>query len=232
MRRPRPSRAAREQHESEFARILAAFVGRVPGATGAALVDPDGETVDYAGDLDPFSVRVAAAHLRVVFDDARGRPSLEGARWLALRASRGSFLIHEMDEGYALVVLFARASGLVGWRRAVASCASSLAVEAGWSRRRAAWFPLEVSTDARRKPVCASTPSGTRQIEILGTLAGSAPVGERGWRVRFETGVEATLVREPGGSWYSDESPEPSSQPDDAPKTPAGARRRRPEQSR
>jgi hypothetical protein len=44
-----------------------------------------------------------------------------------------------------------------------------------------------------------------RPLEILGSLAGGLAKRERGWRVRVDSGVEATLVREPGGAWYADE---------------------------
>jgi hypothetical protein len=51
-----------------------------------------------------------------------------------------------------------------------------------------------------------------RPLEILGALVNSLGRRERGWRVRFDTGVEAMLVREPGAPakfsrshWYSDE---------------------------
>ena len=52
---------ARDQAETAFTAILASLVERVPGAHAAALVDAEGETVDYAGDGEPFFLRVAAA---------------------------------------------------------------------------------------------------------------------------------------------------------------------------
>ncbi|HEY3819537.1 MAG TPA: hypothetical protein VGL81_20345 [Polyangiaceae bacterium] len=181
---------------------------RVPGARAAAFVDRQGETVDYSGRLDPYAVRLAAAHWRIVLDEVNRQRSLQSARWLALRARRASYLVHELPEGYALVVVLARAAGFVGWRRAVAACAQALGEEAGWTLGGTPWFPVQVMADERRRP--SSLPPGVggrpRPIEILGTIAGGGLARrERGWRVRFDTGVEATLVREPGGVWYSDE---------------------------
>jgi hypothetical protein len=38
-------------------------------------------------------------------------------------------------------------------------------------------------------------------VEVLGAL-----VTERGFRVRLDTGVELTIVREAGGFWYADDA--------------------------
>jgi hypothetical protein len=205
----RPSSPKRDQRESAFVTILARAVRNIPGARGAALVDSEGETVDYAGAVAPFSLRVAAAHWRIVLDEVNRQRSMHSAQWVAIRASRRGFLVHQLPQGYALVIQFARAAGLVGWRRAVAACVFALGEEAGWPKRRPAWLPLDVATDERRRPLTVITPRGPRSLEILGSLAGGLRARERGWRVRFESGVEATLVREPGGAWYSDELPEP-----------------------
>lgn len=218
--------AERDQHESAFSLILSALVARVAGARAAALVDRDGETVDYAGRLDPFAMRVAAAHWRIVLDEIKAGPSFRQVRWMALRAARASYLVHELPEGYALVVELARAAGFVDWRRAVASCAYALGHEAGWTWQGEPWFPVDVAADARRRPESLRTPAGLRPIEILGALAGGLGRRERGWRVRFDTGTEATLVRERGGVWYSDEPVERT------PSRPPGRPVRQREQSR
>jgi hypothetical protein len=220
--RPRRRAAvARDQHESAFESILAGLVERIPGARAAALVDRQGETVDYSGGLDPFAMRLAAAHWRIVLDEVNGQPTFRPVRWLALRGGRVSYLVHELPEEYALIVVLARAAGFSGWRRAVAACAHALANEAGWSWRPAPWFAVQVTADERRRP-CSLRPAGPdtrpRPVEILGTIAGGLARRERGWRVRLDTGVEATLVREPGGVWYSDEPldsphPEPPTRP-------------------
>jgi len=199
---------ARDQHESAFASILAALVDRVPGARAAVLVDRQGESVDYSGRLDPFGVRLAAAHWRIVMDEVNTQPAFSPFRWLALRAGRASYVVYELPEEYALIVILARAAGFSGWRRAVSACAHALGDEAGWSLGGAPWVPLQVTTDERRRPRAlrqTDPDAPPRPIVILGTVAGGLGRHEHGWRVRFDTGVEATLVREPGGVWYSDE---------------------------
>jgi hypothetical protein len=208
----RRKRPPRDQHESAFTSILRALLARVPGARAAALVDRDGETVDYAGQVDPFKLRVAAAHWRIILHEAGGQPSLAGIRWVAVRAGRSSFLACTLPQGYALVVVLARAAGFTGWHRAVDACVRSLELEAGWASGptsagpRPSWFPIEVVCDADLRPDGVRVGGRVRTLEILAVAGPVVRVRrERGWRVRFDSGVEATLVREPGGVWYVDE---------------------------
>ena len=205
-RKPTP----RDQHESAFASILADLLVRVPGGKAAALVDRDGETVDYSGRGSPYEMRVAAAHFRIVLDETRGQPSLGGARSLVARASRASFAVHALPDGYALVVCLARGAGFRGLGRALQVCIRSLAEEAGWPAPPSPWYGVEVLVDERGVPQAARPsrgPSAAGQaapLEIIGRYR-AAPEHERAWRVRLLSGVELTLVRESSGFWYVDE---------------------------
>jgi hypothetical protein len=196
--------------------ILAAFVARVPGARAAALVDAEGETVDYAGSIDPFELRLAAAHWRLVLDEASAQRSMTSAENITIRASRRSYLISVLPDGYALVTVLVRGAGFSGTKRALAVCASALSEEAGWTWDGLAtpplWFSLDVVADAKLRPRGVRLGSTVRPLEIIGSLVagvrGAANLrrfGERAWRVRFDSGVEAMLVRERGGAWYADE---------------------------
>jgi hypothetical protein len=199
----------RDQHESAFAAILSSFVARIPGARGAALVDSEGETVDYAGSAKPFDVKVAAAHWRIVLDEALATPGLRDVRSIAVRAARASYVVQVLPDGYALVVVMMRSAGFSGWQRAVASCAHALGEEAGWNQGAAElppkWFPVTVLRDERRRPAAVRADGRLHPLEILGTLQAGLSSRERAWRIRFESGLEATLVREPGGACYLDE---------------------------
>jgi len=198
----------RDQHETAFTRTLAALVSRIPGARAAALVDVEGETVDYWGLLPPFDVKVAAAQWRVVVDEIRDRQSLAGTTFVALRGGRASYQAHVLPEGYALVLVLSRGAGFGGWRRAVAACRLELAREASWSTREArapTWYAARVMTDNNR-PVALGLPPCMTKLEVLGSVASGMGRRERGWRVRVASGIEATLVREPGGNWYVDEA--------------------------
>jgi hypothetical protein len=217
--RRRLPRSSRDQHESAFASILRLLVARVPGARAAALVDCLGETVDYAGGTSPFELRIAAAYWRIVLVEAEAQRSLDGLRWIAVRAAKRSYLVCALPDGYALMVALTRAAGFVGWERAVATCARALGEEAGlgWMGAvRAPWFPIDVVADTQRRPRAVRMGGRVHPLEILGTLVPDASVEggrtvagalrrERGWRVRLDSGVEATVIREPGGAWYADE---------------------------
>ncbi|HEX8793002.1 MAG TPA: hypothetical protein VF765_18785 [Polyangiaceae bacterium] len=199
----------RDQHESAFAAILSKLVACVPGARAAALVDSEGETVDYAGRGKPYDMRLAGAHFRIVLDEARGRPGLSDVRSIAVRAAGASYLVQVLPDGYALVVVMMRTAGFSGWHRAVASCAHALSEEAGWKRDASElpprWFPVTVLRDERRRPAAVRADGRLHPLEILGTLQAGISGRERAWRIRFESGLEATLVREPGGACYLDE---------------------------
>jgi hypothetical protein len=199
----------RDQHESAFAAILSKFVALIPGARGAALVDSEGETVDYAGRAKPFDVKVAAAHWRIVLDEARGAHGLRDVRSIAVRAARASYLVQALPDGYALVLVMMRSAGFSGWQRAVASCVHALGEEAGWRQGATElpprWFPVTVLRDERRRPAAVRADGRLHPLEILGTLQAGLSGRERAWRIRFESGLEATLVREPGGACYLDE---------------------------
>jgi hypothetical protein len=199
----------RDQHETAFTRILRALVSRIPGARAAALVDLEGETVDYWALIPPFDVKVAAAQWRVVVDEIRDRRYLSATTFVALRGGRASYQAHVLPEGYALVVVLSRGAGFGGWRRAVAACRLELAREASWSTRGAraqTWYATRVTTDGSRRPVALGVPPCTNKLEVLGSMASGMGRRERGWRVRVANGIEATLVREPGGNWYVDEA--------------------------
>ena len=55
----------RDQTPSSFAPTLGRLCSSA-GVVGAALVDADGEAVDYAGRVSPFDIRVAAAEWRII----------------------------------------------------------------------------------------------------------------------------------------------------------------------
>jgi hypothetical protein len=198
---------SRDQSASVFAAILGHLVARIPGARGAALVDQEGETVDYAGSMAPFDTRIAAAHWRIVLNDLSALRTLGSAHWLAVRAAKRTYLAHELTEGYALVLVFARRAGLFGWERAVSCCVTALGREAGWTAMsKRSWYAVEVRSDSRGRPVAFVSEGASHPVEVLGTVVGLRN-RERGWRVRLQSsGVEATLVRETGSFWYADEA--------------------------
>jgi len=191
---------------SPFSAILADLLRRVPGAFACALVDLEGETVDYAGLGDPFDVKIAAAHSRILLREIEVFGALGDPRWVTIRGEKRTVVARRLPEGYALVVLFRRRAGfgaLTSWHRAFAACERALSAEAGWACDVASsWHPVAVETDARGRPRRVGAPAV--DVEVLGAVMGLAS-GERGYRVRLANGVELTVVREPGSGWYADD---------------------------
>jgi hypothetical protein len=66
------------------------------------------------------------------------------------------------------------------------------------------WFAVDVVTD-RSRPVAIRRGVRLDPLEVIGLLTEGLGRRERGWRVRTATGVEVTLVREPGDLWYADD---------------------------
>jgi len=205
-RAARPSRRppVRDMEATAFAKILSDLLGRLPGAFACALVDLGGETVDYAGVGEPFDMKIAAAHVRILLNDLEEYGSLGDPRWIVIRGAKRSFVGRRLPEGYALVVLLRRRAGFTSSERAFAVCERALAIEAGWRvvAPRAPWFPIDVRVDRRGRPYVVGSPPVA--VEVLGAVVG-LPHRERGFRVRLATGSELTLVRESGRVWYADE---------------------------
>src|SRR5690606_4631405 len=82
----------RAQHASPFSAILMRFCDAT-GARAAALVDQEGETVDYAGTVDPFEVKIAAAEWQLVLATLERSQVADwrDTRLLVVRSARRSF---------------------------------------------------------------------------------------------------------------------------------------------
>jgi len=189
---------------SPFSVILTELIRRIDGAFACALVDREGETVDYAGTGDPFDVKVAAAHFRILLQQVEEYGVLGVPRSLLVRGRKRSILVRGLPDGYAVVLLLRKRAGFAASERAFLVCERALAAEAGWMRvePQAAWYPVVVEVDLRGRPKTVGDPGVA--VEVLGSVMG-LPRRERGFRVRLASGSELTLVREPGDRWYGDE---------------------------
>lgn len=202
--RKRPSRTppARDVDATPFTPILDELLARIPGAYAAALVDGEGEAVDYAGIAAPFDVRVAAAHLQIMLRQVGDYGVLGSPRWIIVRGAKKTVVVHALPDGYALAVLLRRRAGFTASRRAFASCERALAKEAGWPEPEGrAWYAVDVEIDARGRPKRVVP---NVELEVLGSVVGLS-LRERGFRVRTADGIELTLVREARSCWYADE---------------------------
>ncbi len=188
---------------TRFATILGGLMARVPGALSAALVDLDGETVDYAGGMDPFDIRVAAAHGRILLNEVDRLGTLGAPRWVIVRGARRTLVVRDLADGYALIVLLRRRAGFTASGRAYSTCERELATEAGWAvPDGSVWHPVSVRVDRRGRP--RQVGDALEPVEVLGAVMG-LPAREHGFRVRTREGRELTLVREARNCWYADE---------------------------
>lgn len=200
----------RDTESTAFTQILEQLIDRVAGAFAAALVDSQGETVDYAGRGDPFELRIAAAHMQIILREL-GVVKLGEPRWCVIRAGNRSFAASALPDGYVLVMVLRPRAAFTISTRALKCCTRALAEEAGWTLRemqasdgvkQRSWFFTKVETDRRGRPTHVG--EARTSVEVLGAVMGLS-VRERGFRVRTAEGSELTLVREPGQRWYADE---------------------------
>jgi hypothetical protein len=206
--------AERDQDVSPFGGSLMRFC-ESSGALGAALVDKEGETVDYAGRLSPFDIRVAAAEWRLVLAliAACRVPSWRHARQLQVRASLRSYFVAALSDGYAIVALMPRHSFRVS-ARALSELTHDVAVEAGWPELNSEgsgdpqrWLRIGVRTDERdrRRPIAVFHQERWCPVDIIGRYGEQELLpDEVGFRARLATGAEFALVREPLGKWFAD----------------------------
>ena len=212
MKAPNKDPLARDQLASPFSAILQRLC-ETCGARAAALVDAEGETVDYAGRVPPFDVRVAAAEWRLVLAELEvsAVPGWAATRELLVRAARGSFAVWSLAEGYAIVLVLPRHCFRVS-RRALAVAAAELELEAGLDSRptkeRVRWLEVKVLTEVvdPRRPRAIWQDGAWCAVTVLGRFRSSdLGRGEVGYLTRLDSGSEGLLIREPLGTWFSGE---------------------------
>lgn len=204
--------APRDQATSVFSGSLLRLC-EATGAAAAALVDSEGETVDYAGGLDPFDIKVAAAELRLVLSHlAQSRvPSWSDTHEIFVRARSRSYALIRLDAGYAIVLQLVRhRAELV--TRGLGEAVQEISREAGLRvpRRFAArerWRRVAVRATSHdpTRPASVWHQGGWREVTILGLFRDpDFRRRDRGYRARLANGAEIFLVREPLGRWYAD----------------------------
>lgn len=202
----------RDQAASRFSAVLMRLCDST-GAIAAALVDREGETVDYFGDSEPFDIKIAAAEWRLVLQavEETQAPIWANITQLAVRAERATYHVIVLSEGYALVVWSPRRSFELSERALTeaireTSEEAGLVVDAGAPTIAERWTAVEVrSTADGQRPAAVWCDGDWQAVEILGRCTrASVARSERGFRVRLPTGIEITLVRESLGHWFAD----------------------------
>jgi hypothetical protein len=200
----------RDQAPSSFAPTLGRLCTSA-GVVGAVLVDSDGEAVDYAGRVDSFEIRVAAAEWRIIL--ARLSRSRHGpwreTRQLMVRGANKSFGAVLLPEGYALVVQLLPRCFRVS-PRALSEAVREICENAGLpvpGVASAQWRRVQVneSPAPQRRPTSVWVNRKWLPVEVLGRWVGPELLhNEIGYRVRLQGGEEITLVREPLAQWFAD----------------------------
>jgi hypothetical protein len=199
----------RDQARSTFTRILERLLAVTPGAQGAALVDFEGETVDYAGRLDPFELKITAAHWLIVLSETDEARPIGPIQQLMVRAVRRAYYVRRLEENYAVVLILHPRAAFAVSERAVQEAIVGLSAEAGWSlpRDAARWFWVEVESERHGRavrPRRLKVAGSFQPVEVMGAVVGLA-AHEKGFRVRLPSGAEMMLVRERLGRWFADE---------------------------
>lgn len=215
---PRRRRAAlRDQGESPFALLLGMLLDAIPFARGAALVDFEGETVDYAGEVDPFELRVAAATFQLLLGELRGTPRFEAVRQVNVACRKSGYVVRVLDPHYSLVVVVRRLGTFQISERVVDEIEAHLLLEAGFAFKPPHWHRVEVDAQGRpprprriRRVLAEGSltlPNDEGEawtdVIVLGQLVTLAQ-GEHGYRVRLDTGAEVNLVCERSRLWFID----------------------------
>lgn len=196
----------RDQDTSTFTDILRRLMRVTPNALGAALVDFEGETVDYAGAIDPYELRVAAAHWQLVIAQAAS-PALGPAIQITVRARRRSYIIRRLHAGYVMILVLHRHAAFAVSGRAMQEADARLCAEAGWPPRGAtSWFAVDVEPDPndRTRPRSLRARGVDHPLDVIGCVTGLR-AREAGYRVRLSSGAEMTLLRDRMGRWFADE---------------------------
>jgi hypothetical protein len=199
----------RDQTPSSFAPTLGRLCASA-GVVGAALVDSDGEAVDYAGRVSPFDIRVAAAEWRIILGRlgrCRHAPWNE-TRQVMLRGVNKSFGAVLLPEGYALVLQLLPRCFRVS-PRALSEAMREICENAGLDIElpTAQWMRVQVneSPAPQRRPRSVWVNRKWLPVEVLGRWVGPELLpNEIGYRVRLLDGAEITLVREPLAHWFAD----------------------------
>ena len=205
--------AARDQSDSAFSAILGQLCDD-SGALAAALVDGEGETVDYAGLLSPYEIKVAAAEWRIVLAVVKESrlPGFHTIAGLTVRAKGRTFVIEAMPDGYAIALCLPRRCFNIS-RRALAQATRELAHEAGIilpeARSQVHWARVKVRTPSGsrlyRRPDAIWLQEAWSPITILGRYqARDLSHSELGYLARLASGAEVFLVREALGTWFID----------------------------
>jgi len=199
------------QHRTPFTTILETLVESTVGCMAAVLVDGEGETVDYAGNLTAYELKLAGAHFQIVLRDLCQRAEPDrgahaSSRCVVTRAEHFGYVVRELFGGYVLVVVCTPAGVFCVSPRALRQVEVELCSEAGFpvsAHLAPDWARVRVRLSRGGEPAELQHLSGRAdRVEVQRALAHVREF-ERAYQVRTADGRELVLVREPSGVWYA-----------------------------
>lgn len=212
----RRARPARDQHASSFNLLLEELILAQPFVRAAALFDSEGETVDYAGELDPFDMKVAAATFGTILTDLRTCARLSKATQISVLTNGHGYVLRLLDPTYSLLLVVRRLATFGVSARVLTEIEARLLEEACIPvREHPTWFRVQVVSGARGRPIkmrpamtLSEASASWVDVEVLGAHVGLHET-HKAYRARLEGGVEVTLLRERRSLWFVDEQLDP-----------------------
>lgn len=205
----------RDQAASSFALILEQLLDAVPFVRGACLFDSEGETVDYAGELEPFDMKITAATFQIVIAELRDCARLSITHELCISTPKAGYVIRILDESYSLLLIVRPLGTFAVSKRVLEETEARVLDEAGMPITRVPeWYRVEVEAAprvGRPRRVRPIAPIGADNqdppwldVDVLGAVVGLRS-REKGFRIRLNSGLEVTLLRESRHLWFVDE---------------------------
>ncbi len=208
------------QLRSEFTAILERLLRSYSEGLAAALVDPEGESVDYAvryrtaesdqpdGDdgFSAYNIKLAAAYWQIVMRDLRGCRNIGASPLLTVQAGSYGYVVRQLWEGYVVVMVCRPTASFSVSPRALRQAEVELSREAGLPVPNAdapLWLRVRVQLDPDGKPLALyMNERWQTDVRVLAPAEGLGSF-ERGFRVAVGKADELTLVREPSACWYA-----------------------------
>jgi hypothetical protein len=207
--------APRDQLETTFTPMLRRAFESLPAVLALAFVDREGECIDYVSAVDPYDVKVSAAHAFILVDGLVARAEKLGLSHpfaLELAADQRSLCVRRMCDEYVAVALVAPEADRTKLELLMGELSREFRSEAGieapaWDKSRGLEVTLRSAVGWDYAP--QELRDGGLRIAVTDVLGRwtepSATGGEDEvvcFRVRTQDGREITLVHDLSGKGW------------------------------
>jgi hypothetical protein len=208
--------APRDQLETTFTPMLRRAFEALPAMLAIAFVDKEGECIDYVSAIDPYDIKVSAAHAFILVDGLVVRAEKLGLSFpfaLELAAEQRSLCVRRMCEEYVAVALVAPDADRSKLEHLMGELSREFRSEAGieappWDRSRGLEVIVRSAVGWDYAP--QELRDGGLRVAVTDVLGRwTEPMSEEGgqdevvcFRVRTQDGQEITLVHDPSGDGW------------------------------